>query len=442
MVGHRQRLHDGRSDRAQRAQRPEDLRPHRGPAPGAGRRDARGVHERETAPRAREAGDHLGPASRLREGALQEVRRAEPLLVLPPAQQRREARVEVLLETRHRGRVPAAEAGKERPAAAEARRGIGREEDLRQQGRELGGRALRQRGQDGPQRVPLAALPPDPGDDRRHRADQAGIPIGDHEERRGEMARGQVVADRAPGVRALPRPQAQVQPDDLAILAERVGAEDPFLLGARRARRLERAIAEQGEDRPVPEVPRAPGVALGLKGRRGAAGGALRAAAAEDLRAVAGREPADVVPADQGAELRRHPLPLVGQRDRYGHCGVSHRGRPQMQHPGFGLQRGMAVAVAVAGDRAVGPLGMAAAQDTRHRVLEARLQAQRRGPADARPERVAGEASREVVTTRCLHLGARGSSLHGVGAPCSVRGERSGWATGRIPSVFSHLHLI
>jgi hypothetical protein len=61
------------------------------------------------------------------------------------------------------------------------------------------------------------------------------------------------------------------------------------------------------------------------------------------------------------------------------------------------------------------------------------------GPA---AQRVAREAGGEVLTKCFLHLGARWDSLHGVGAPFSVRRGRSGFATGRIPYAFSYLHPV
>jgi hypothetical protein len=157
---------------------------------------------------------------------------------------------------------------------------------------------------------------------------------------------------------------------------------------------------------------------------------------------VAGREAADVPPADQGAELRGHPLQLVRQRDRDRRHRVPNLRGPEVEGARLGLQRVMAVAVAVAGDLAVRPLVVAAPEDTGHGVLQADLQEQLSGPADELPHRVTSEASAEIVTKRFLHLGARWYSLHGVGAPFSVREGRSGLATGRIPYAFSHLHPV
>ena len=113
-----------------------------------------------------------------------------------------------------------------------------------------------------------------------------------------------------------------------------------------------------------------------------------------------------------------------------------------MQDAGFRLQRVVAVAVPVAEDGSVRALVVAPAEDARHGVLQADLQVQLSSPADELPERVAGEAGGEIVTKRFLHPGARWYSLHGVGAPFSVRGGRSGLATGRIPYAFSHLHPV
>ena len=112
MLGHCLLLHDGRGWRPQLVEGAEDLRRHRDPAPGARRGDECGVHERETAPLAGEALDDLRPVARLLEGVLQQVRRAEPLLMLLWEQQVREALVEVLLQALHGGGVPAPKGGR------------------------------------------------------------------------------------------------------------------------------------------------------------------------------------------------------------------------------------------------------------------------------------------------------------------------------------------
>ena len=62
---------------AQLVQGADDLRRHRDPAPGPRRCDERRIYEREAAPFAGEAGNHLGPAARLLEGALEDALSAE-----------------------------------------------------------------------------------------------------------------------------------------------------------------------------------------------------------------------------------------------------------------------------------------------------------------------------------------------------------------------------
>jgi len=235
-----------------------------------------------------------------------------------------------------------------------------------------------------------------------------------------------------------------VQEHDLPVLAEGVGAEDPLLLGTFRAHGVELAVQEQVEDLELAEVPRAPGVELRLEHLGGAARAALRDAPAKDLGVealdVARREPTDVAAADQGTQFGGHALQRVGQRERDRGGGVAHLRRPEVQDPGLGLQGVVAVPVPVAGELPRGPLVVAAAEDGGHHVLQPNLEQQLGRPPDELPERVAGEPGGEVGTKGFLHLGARWSPFHGVGAPFSVRGGRAGVATGRIPYAFSCLH--
>ena len=137
------------------------------------------------------------------------------------------------------------EARDEGAAAAETGRMIGREEHLLEQRLQLARRELRELRQNVPQLVDLAALPADPGEDLLHGPGEPGVAISDHEERRPDAPRRQVVEEGHPGVRALPRPEAEVQQHNLPVLAERVGGEDPLLRGARAADGVELAIQKQ-----------------------------------------------------------------------------------------------------------------------------------------------------------------------------------------------------
>ena len=101
MLGYSQLLllRDGWGHGAQFVQGAEDLRRHRDPAPGARGRDERGIHQRKTTPLAGETRHHFRPAPGLLERPLQEVRGAEPLLVLLGEEQIRQALIQVLLQT-------------------------------------------------------------------------------------------------------------------------------------------------------------------------------------------------------------------------------------------------------------------------------------------------------------------------------------------------------
>jgi hypothetical protein len=249
-----------------------------------------------------------------------------------------------------------------------------------------------------------------------------------------------------PGVRALPRAEAEVEEHHPAVLAEGVGREDALLLRRLGARRMKLAIQEQVQDLEVAEISGAPDGELGLERGGDPARHALRHGPAEDLRVeafhVADREPPDVGAANQGLQLGGPPGERGRQRERDGRGGLPHLRRAEVEGARLRLDRVMAVAIPVAGDRARCPFVVAPAEDGGDPILYPNLEQVLGGPPDKEPERVAGEARLEILGQRLPHLEARWYSLHGVGAPFSVRQDGSGLVTGRIPYAFLFLHRV
>ena len=222
---------------AQRIERPQDLWRHPDPAPLLSGGDEGGEDQRETRPLPREAGDDLRPASALLKRPFQEVGGPDALAMLHREEQGGQALLQVFLQALHGRREPLPKPREQRPPATERRPVVRGQEDLLDQGFQL---SLGQAGQlreDVPHLVDLAPLPPHAGEDLADGFREARAAVQKDEKRLPEPSRGQVVQEGDPRIRALPGPQREVEEHRPAVLQQRVGRQDPFLIGGGRSRK-------------------------------------------------------------------------------------------------------------------------------------------------------------------------------------------------------------
>ena len=189
-----------------------------------GHREARGL--------AREAADHLGPPADLLERPLQQIGRPETLPQAERIAQVDRERLEIVGETRRRRGELTRELAHE---PAQARLGL-----VRTRGRierrpvrgpdpavEVG--PLGQLGQDVPKSVHGAPAPVGIGPQLVHRPDQAGRPVGDHEQWAAQATPREAPSQIEPVLGPLALPEADVEQDPVAVGREAPGDEDALL---------------------------------------------------------------------------------------------------------------------------------------------------------------------------------------------------------------------